>query len=173
MADKFIEISVEGEDKTILALERMQRENERLARDLIEDLSEAGAVWLISFVPQYNGYILRHIDRAGPTWMPGGPGGGGEWKAIVGIKEGSSRHPLYAEFGTGLYAGRGLIFASGVKGLTGRNQSVMRFEKRGEGGGKGLYRYWIKGQRGQHYFNLTWRVLQAHAATRVSRARLF
>jgi hypothetical protein len=124
-------------------------------------------------VPQYNGYTMRHIDRDGPTWMPGGAGGGGEWHGIVGIKEGTSRHPIYAEFGTGIYAGKGLIWPAGIRRLSGKYQPVMRFEKRGEGGGKGIYRYWIKGQRGQHYFYQTWRVLQAHMAARIARKRMF
>ena len=83
------------------------------------------AITLIASVPQYNNYIMNQIDRDGPTWMPGGAGGGGEWKAIVGIKEGGSQHPLYVEFGTGIYAGGGLIYPADQEGCW-RSRSAVR-----------------------------------------------
>ena len=169
MARKFIDIEVENEEAAIRGLQRAQEREERIAREMIEEAMVMGESLLRSFVPFRNGYIMRHIDRSGPTWMPGGLGGGGEWKGIVGIKQGSSRHPIYVEFGTGIYAGKGLIWPAGIRGLSGHYQNVMRFEKRGEGEGKGIFRYWTKGQRGQHYFYFTWRVLQAGMAAKLGR----
>ena len=166
MADKFIDIKVEGEEKVIYALERQQERQSQELRDMIDDLSDFATIFLIGSVPQHSNYIMNHIARNTSQWMPGGYGGGGEWKGIVGIKRGASRHPLYVEQGTGIYAGRGLIFASGVTHLTGKRQQVMRFVKKGEGGGKGIFRYWIYGQRGQRYFYLTWQAVQAAARVR-------
>jgi hypothetical protein len=170
MADKFIEIDVQGEDKIQAALHAQEARQSQGLRELVDDLADVASVSLIMNVPRYNDYIMNHIAREGPVWMPGGAGGGGEWKAIVGIKEGDSRHPLYVEFGTGIYAGRGLIWATAGPGfLTGKYAPVMTFEKRGE---PRRFRYWMKGQKGQHYFYLTWRVLNAIAMARVAAKRL-
>ena len=163
---KYIDIEIEGEEKIILAMERMEQRQQRNLREMIDELANTASLTLIALTPQYNNYIMNQIHRDGPTWMPGGAGGGGEWKAIVGVKEGASKHPLYVEFGTGVYAGKGLIFAKGVTGLTGKRQKVMAFKKRGEGGGKWIVRYWTRGQRGQHYFSRTWIVTNAVAASR-------
>ena len=164
MADKYIYIELEGEDKIILGLERMQVRMQGKLREMIDELAHLAEDALVAFVPTYSLYILDQIDREGPVWMPGGAGGGGEWKAIVGVQEGASRHPIYAEFGTGIYAGKGLIWASGVTGLTGRYQGVMTFQKRGE---PRRFRYWVKGQRGQHYMYRTWQITNAVARARV------
>ena len=165
MADRFFDIEIEGEEKLFLALKRVEEKNQRMARDLVEDMTQVGAFWLIAFVPQYSSYIMNHIDRSGPTWFPGGPGGGGEWRGIVGIKAGASKHPLYVEFGTGVYAGKGKIYPRKPGG-------VLAFRKQGEEEGKAIFRKWIWGQPGQHYFYQTWRVLQAHMAARLARERM-
>src|SRR4051812_42254508 len=172
MADKYIDIDIEGEEKIIAGLERMEHRIHGEAREIVAELANITSLALISTVKQHNGYLIEHIDSDGPTWFPGGPGGGGEWKSIVGIKAGASKHPIYVEFGTGIYAGRGLIWASGVKGLTGKYQAVQSFRKRGEGGGKPIVRYWTRGQRGQHYFYNTWRLLNVVAAARIQAHRI-
>ena len=170
MADKdFIDIEIEGEEKILLALDRQQERMQDQLRDLVDELATFSAFWLISHVPVYDTYIMRHIDRDGPVWMPGGAGGGGEWRSVVGIKEGTSRHPIYVEQGTGIYAGKGLIWASGVKGLTGRYQNVMTFQKHGE---PRKYRPWVRGQRPQQYFYLTWRALNAFATAKIAARRI-
>jgi hypothetical protein len=168
MAKQYIDIEIEGEEKIILALERLQDRQQKELRELVDELASFSAFWLISHVPVYDTYLMRHIDRDGPVWYPGGAGGGGEWRAVVGIKEGTSRHPLYVEQGTGIYAGKGLIWASGVKGLTGRYQKVMRFQKHGE---PPKFRYWIRGQRPQQYFYITWRSLNAFAVAKMAARR--
>lgn len=165
MADRYIDIEIEGEEKIFLALERQENRQREEIRNIIDDLSDFATIFLIGAVPQYNNYIMNHIGRDHVTWMPGGAGGGGEWKSIVGVKKGSSNHPLYVEQGTGIYGGRGnLIYAAGVTRLTGKRQKVMVFEKRGE---PARFRYWIYGQRGKRYFYLTWQALQAAARVRV------
>lgn len=162
--DKFIEIDIENEEKIIASLERMELRIRGQAREMVNELANVTSLTLIGLVPNYDGYLMEHIDRDGPVWFPGGAGGGGEWKAVVGIKQGDSRHPIYVEMGTGIYAGRGLIWAEGVKGLTGRYQKVMTFQKRGE---PRRFRYWVSGQRPQRYFYSTWRILNAVAAARI------
>lgn len=164
MADRYIEIELEGEEKIMLALERQEERVRGEARELVDDLSKFAAFWLISHVPTYTTYIMQHIDRDGPTWFPGGAGGGGEWKAIVGIKDGRSRHPEYVEFGTGIYAGKGLIYP--------RTKEALAFRKGGEGGGKQIVRSFTHGQMPQQYFYITWRSLNAYAAARIAATRV-
>ena len=171
MADEsFIDIHIENEEYILKAIERQEHHVQRWARDLIDDLTKVAESTLTLTVPTYNLYLFRHIAHDGPMWMPGGAGGGGEWKSIIGIKEGESRHPLYVEFGTGIYGGRGLIWAEGVKGLTGRYQKVMTFEKRGE---PRRFRYWIQGQKPQRYMYYTWGVVNAFAIELIGEKKLF
>jgi hypothetical protein len=163
MADKFIEIDIEGEDKIQAALRMQGARQEANLKDLVDDLADAASIALITQAPRHNDYILNHIAREGAVWMPGGAGGGGEYKAIVGIKEGTSRHPLYVEFGTGIYAGRGYIFP--------HSSQVMRIDKPDDQfpnrRGTGVYRWYVRGQRPQRYFYMTWRILNAIAAARI------
>jgi hypothetical protein len=175
MADKFIEIEVQGEEKILLALNRAEESFHGVARDHVTDMSQFVTAWLAATVPTYDRYIMRHISREPATWLPGGAGGGGEWVAVAGIKAGTSRHPLYAEFGTGIYAGRGLIRArydraratvieTGLSRLSRRRGGVLTFQKHGE---PRRFRYWVRGQKGQHYFYETWRTLNVYANARV------
>ena len=76
---------------SFLALRVMKERQQRKLREMMMELSNVASLTLISLVPQYHNYLMNHIDREGPTWMPGGAGGGGEWKVIVGIKEGTSQ----------------------------------------------------------------------------------
>lgn len=167
---KFIEIDIEGEDKIQLALKAQGARQEAGLRELVDELSAAAEMTLVGLAPRSSNYILEHIGREGPVWMPGGAGGGGEWKAIVGIKEGTSKHPLYVDQGTGIYAGQGLIWATQGPGyLTGKYAPVMTFQKEGE---PRRFRYWTRGQRGQRYFYMTWRVLNALAHARILAKKL-
>lgn len=168
MADKFIDIEIENEEHVLRGIERTEERVERMAHKLVDDLSKLTESTLLFMVPRHNLYLFRHVDRSGPTWMPGGAGGGGEWKAIVGIKEGESRHPLYVEFGTGIYGGRGLIFARGVNRLTGHYQKVMVLEKEGTVN----FRYWTRGQKPQRYMYLTWGILNALSRELIAEKRL-
>jgi len=172
--ERFIEIGVEGEEKILLGMERQEERLHGYARETVNDLARFVTADLAATVPTYTDYILRHISREPPTWFPGGVGGGGEWEAVAGIKAGTSMHPLYAEFGTGIYAGRGLIrarmdrapasvIATGHKRLTRRQGGVITFQKLGE---PRKFRWWVRGQRGQHYFYQTWRTLNVYAASR-------
>lgn len=179
--DRFIEIEVKNEHEILRDLERLEERNHRKARELIDELSKFTEDMLAIMVPKKSLYIFKHIDRSGPAWMPGGPGGGGEWKSIVGIKHGGSLHPLYAEFGTGLYAGRKLITARHDRAkatvvatrrprLSKRQGGVLTFQKGTE---PRAFRMWVQGQPAQRYFYLTWATLHTLARERVIETRLF
>lgn len=170
MADKYIDIDVENEEEVFLKMERLKERDQRMLHKLVDDLSKVAESTLLFMVPRKRLYLFRHVDRSGPSWMPGGAGGGGEWKSIVGIKAGESLHPLYVEFGTGIYGGRGdLIFARGVSELTGSIQKVMVLEKEGTVN----FRYWTHGQKPQRYMYLTWGVLNALARELIAEKKLF
>jgi len=167
MADKFIDIQVshEDEEKILHALRRVEDNAHAQSREFVNDMARCAQRWLVTTVPVHDGYLLKHIQREPPTWLPGGAGGGGEWEAIVGIKGGRSFHPWYVEFGTGIYAGRGMIYP--------RISKALRLEKRPpEIDSKGRitrykFRRWVRGQEGQHYFYETWRALNIYAVPRL------
>lgn len=174
MADKFIEIEIEGEDKILLALRRAEERQHGVAREFVNDMSRFTTAELAARVPLYSGYTFRHIGREPATWVPGGAGGGGEWVGVAGIKRGNSQHPLYAESGTGVYAGRRIIrarydraratvIATGLSRLSRRRGGVLTFQKLGE---PRKFRYWVSGQEGQRYFYGTWRALDIYAGSR-------
>ena len=176
MGDQFIEIDIEGEAKIQAAFLRAEQHFHDSAREHVSDLSQFTTAWLAATVPTYDKYIFRHISREVPMWRPGGAGGGGEWESVAGIKEGTSQHPLYVEFGTGIYGRRGKpygarwdrapasVIATGRRRLTKRRGGVMTFQKHGE---PRKFVRWVRGQPGQHYFYETWRVLTIYSRTRV------
>lgn len=169
--DKFIDIHVEGEEKIQAALRAQGIRQEANLRELVDDLADVASIALIAAVPRHNDYIMNHIDRDGAVFVPGGAGGGGEWKAIVGIKEGTSRHPIYVEFGTGIYGGRAPIF-SRTYGLMPMEKGSPEVDYRGRVS-RVKFRRMVRGQKGQHYFYLTWRVLNAVAEARILARKLF
>lgn len=154
---KHIEIEVHGEELIMERLSAHEESAHEFGRETVRDLSRFATTWLISTVPRRTTYLWWHIDRTPTVWVPGGAGGGGTWEAIAGIKAGESKHPIYVEFGTGIYAGRGLIFA--------HTYFPMTFQKRGE---PRRFRMWTKGQPGQHYFYETWRSLNIYAVPRIA-----
>ena len=133
------------------------------AKNLINDLADFGVNRLNATVPRYSTYLLRHIDREGVRWFPGGEGGGGEYGTMVGIKAGTSMHPFYAESGTGIYAipSRGYIepstkpYMSFFSSMYGRRIRVKR----------------VRGQRPQHYFYHTWQDMLVYARARLISGR--
>ena len=109
MADKTFWIEVD-EDEAMRGLDRAQYTAFGGARDLIDDLADAGVHLLEGNVPVYTSYTLRHVERTAAVWRPGGAGGGGNWEAVVGVKAGTSKHPLYVERGTGIYGETGMPY---------------------------------------------------------------
>jgi hypothetical protein len=153
----FIEYEFEGEDKIMLALEHHERRGNEFVKQMLNNLADFGHHVLQSHVPRHSTYLLRHVDKEPARWRPGGAGGGGSYEAVVGIKRGTSKHPLYVEFGTGLYGGVGWYILP-------RTHPYMTFYST-------RYHRWIrakytKGQRPQHYMYATWREMLIYARGR-------
>lgn len=144
MADeRFIWVEVD-EDNILKKFDFFFAYHREYARGVIDNSATFGVNRLHAGVPQKTTYLLRHVDREAVRWMPGGPDGGGEWGTIVGIKAGTSLHPLYAEQGTGLYAtpSRGYIQPTTRDNMTFFSQlygHVIKVKR-------------IRGQRPQRYF---------------------
>jgi hypothetical protein len=168
MADRFIEIEVHGEDKILAAMHAYEERTGNEIRGFINDLSQAATRILATTVPVGGSeYLLRHISREPATWFPGGAGGGGEWETVAGIKTGTSMHPWYVEFGTGIHYGTGPIYPTRGSALMiekpfpelDRYGNVTRVK----------FRRWSRGQKGQHYFYKTWLDVLGIAETRLIR----
>jgi hypothetical protein len=161
MADeRWIWIEVENEDQAILTLDAHHFAAQRRAKDLLEALTGDGARLLEENVPTYTSYTLRHVDRTSVEWHPGGAGGGGEYESTVGIKRGTSYHPVYVNQGTGVY-GPYIQQPYAAGNPSGR----MWFYSVKYGRVIGVES--VKGQRAQHFLYITFQELQAVAAARV------
>jgi hypothetical protein len=160
MADEWFWIEFENEDETILKIDAYHIAARRRAKDLLEALAGDGAKLLEENVPTYTSYTLRHVDRSSVEWHPGGLGGGGEYEATVGIKRGTSYHPVYANQGTGIY-GPYISQPYEAGNPTGR----MWFYSQRYGRVIGVES--VKGQRAQRFLYITFRELQAFASARV------
>jgi hypothetical protein len=162
MADeKWIWIEVEGEDEAMLYLDVYHDVVRKRQRHLLEELAKDGVTFLAKNVPNYTSYTLRHVDRTDVGWKPGGAGGGGEYEVTIGIKAGTSYHPVYANRGTG-------IFGPYIKQpYTAYNPSGrMWFFSHIYGRVIGVRE--VKGQRAQHFLYTTYRELQVFALARMN-----
>lgn len=156
MADeKFIEFLIEDERSILRAIERQEKSNQRLAKEIVDDLAKFGVRMLYLNAPEkHSSYILRHIDRKDARFRPGGSGGGGEYEAIVGIKSGSSRHPLYVEGGTGLYGERAdYIYPDHAPSMTWYSTVYKKIISKKK----------TRGQKPQRYFYQTWKEVEVYA----------
>lgn len=158
MAKEFIWVEVD-EDNIFQKYDYATGYVKSYAKNTLDDLADFGVRMLHVNVPQYTTYLLRHVNREAVRWLPGGIGGGGEYGTIVGIKAGTSKHPIYVEMGTGIYAipARGYIqpktkeYMSFFSNIYGRRINTKR----------------VKGQRPQHYFYRTWEQLVVYARARL------
>lgn len=157
MDDAKFEVIFEDEDNIRRKISTAANTRRRRAKDLIENIGQFGEKILMAQAPRDEGYILRHIGRDPVTFYPGGPGGGGEYRSVFGVKAGTSKHPLYAEFGTGIYGAVGWY-------ITPRTQPFMTFY--GDRAGRILHKKFVKGQKPQHYFYFTWLEVQFYAGVR-------
>jgi hypothetical protein len=163
MADKFIEIEFEDENDVIAGLWREEKEKRRLAKELIEDIGEAGLRFLEFNVPQHSTYLWRHVEKTRTKFRPGGAGGGGEYEVIVGIKSGTSRHPLYVEQGTGIYGPRhDLIYARIATRMTWFSTVYNKL----------ISRKSTRGQKPQRYFYETWKEVEVYARMQLLTRRI-
>src|SRR3954451_22574803 len=98
MADEqHIWIEIEDEDNVILGIDIQHAIMQVRAKHLLEDLAKDGVTFLAKNVPNYKGYTLEHVDRSGIDKT------GTEMSTTVGIKAGTSYHPVYANRGTGIF----------------------------------------------------------------------
>lgn len=159
----WIKIDFEGEDEIERAIERREIRAKAEARDLLDDISEAGVTMMRYTVPVYSTYLVRHVDRGPLTWSPGGLGGGGSWQRVFGVKAGTSRHPLYVNFGTGLYGAVGWYITPV------RAQYLVFY---GSLAKRVLRKRSVRGQRPQHFLYETWLEIQVYAQARVLRSAI-
>lgn len=68
-----------------------------------------------------SGYIQQHIAQSGRGYEPGGAGGGGTYTRTVGVRRGSSEHPLYVNRGTASIYGN---MSSGAQELISRGEAM-------------------------------------------------
>ena len=104
---KFVEIDFEDEDDILHHIDIIEVKSRLMLKRILDEITSFGYHVLQSHVPRHTSYLLRHVDREQPRWRPGGAGGGGEYESVVGVKRGTSKHPFYVEFGTGLYGAVG------------------------------------------------------------------
>lgn len=184
-----IEIHWENEDQFEKLLDAMGLAAHRKARNIAEDLEVRARLRLMLNVPKGETlYLVRHVASSGVAYRAGGRSeggvpGGGEYVVIVGIKHGSSMHPLYVGVtGTGLYGPRRqmirpradrayqvYIIAPGprerMKRKAGHNRrATMTFQKRGE---PRKFRRAVRGQPPQPFLYQTWREMELYARSRL------
>lgn len=160
MDEQHIWIEIEGDEEAIVGMQVYEAYIQVRAKNLLDELAKDGVTLLAKNVPNSppysSGYTLEHIDRE-PAH--GDYGAGGEFSATVGIKAGSSYHPVYANRGTG-------VFGPFIKQpYTARNGQLMWFYASRIGARIG--RQSVKGQRAQHFLYTTFRELQVFAQARI------
>lgn len=158
MADEQIWIEIEDEDNVILGIDIQHAIMQVRAKHLLEELAKDGVTFLEKNVPNYTSYTLRHVDRTSVDMSVGASGI--EYEATVGIKAGTSYHPVYANQGTG-------IFGPHIKQpYVAHNPSGrMWFYSHIYGHVIGVRE--VKGQRAQHFLYTTFRELQVFAQARI------
>jgi hypothetical protein len=154
---EFIEFEVD-EDEVMRGLDIQEQLGKRFLRDFIDDLADKGVELLERHAPEYTTYTKRHIDRESVRWLPGGAGGGGAYEVVLGVKAGTSYHPVYANVGTGLYG----QYGDWVQSPTGR---LMYFYSQLYG--HVISKYVVAGQRPQQFLYHTWRDLEMFAVARM------
>lgn len=174
---KYIDLTLDGDEGAEIFLRTIESRLKLRMQGAIAGAANYGLYWLRIYVPVSTGYTLRHTDATGAHWRPGGSGGGGEWEATVGVKAGSSRHPIYAASGTGVYAGRGIITPRADRAIA---SVISTGRLRGQFGGSARpalrlsapgrptgYRYWIAGQKGQNFLYATYQQVRLYMGARV------
>lgn len=162
----FIEIHVD-EDEVMRGLDLQERLAKVWLKDFLDSLADKGVEVLHMHAPgegkpgnpYSTDYTQRHIDRSHVAWQPGGAGGGGAYEAIVGVKAGTSRHPIYPERGTGIWGYLGRPYRS----LSG---NLMHFFSIPHGHVISVYQ--VAGQRPQRFLYETWRDLAIYTDIRMT-----
>lgn len=167
MADRHFWIEVDAEDAKD-GLERAYARAFGGARNLVEHLSERAEILLSAEVPIFSTYTHQHIDHdAQASWKPGGLGGGGEWESTAGVRAGSSRHPIYANIGSGIYGKYRRPIESSRVEMTRMGPEPARQYFYSFRYGRVIGVRSVQGQRPQRFLYKAFVQLQAYAATRL------
>jgi hypothetical protein len=161
---KFVEIDFEDEDDIIHNIDIIEVKSRLMLKRILDEITSFGYHVLQSHVPRHTSYLLRHVDREQPRWRPGGAGGGGEYESVVGVKRGTSKHPFYVEFGTGLYGAVGWFIVPNFA------QYMTFYSLKYK---KVLHLTHTRGQRPQRYMYITWREMLIYARGRMMLADMF
>jgi hypothetical protein len=160
MADNdHIWIEIENEEQVMAGITATTLRARHQSKELLEHLANDARILLTSNVPVYTSYTQRHIDSTDVDWKPGGAGGGGEYEATVGIKAGTSYHPVYVNQGTG-------EFGPYIKApYTAVNGGLLWFYSKVYGRVIGVES--VRGQRAQHFLYTSFKELQVFALARL------
>lgn len=162
---KEIEITYEGLERILFAIDRVGDRGSRVLRNYLERVGSNAEYWMKFYAPHgessfAGGRGLHSRIKAGNSrWRPGGLGGGGEWEVTAGVQQtGGGRYPIYVNSGTGLYRPNAPAL---IRAKPGR---VMTFQKRGE---PRRFVKWTRGQRAQPFLYLSWQqvLLYSRATT--------
>lgn len=159
MADEQIWIEIENEDEVILGIDIQHAIMQVRAKHLLEELAKDGVTFLEKNVPNYTSYTLRHVDRTSVDMSVGASGI--EYEATVGIKAGTSYHPVYANRGTGIF-GPYIKQPYSAMNPSGRMWFYSHIY------GRVIAVRSVKGQRAQHFLYTTFRELQVFAQARMA-----
>lgn len=158
--DRHIWVEIENENEVLIGLDVYHEVMRIRMGDLVHELAQDGATFLAKNVPNSppysSGYTSSHVDRTSVDWDAGTE----EFSATVGIKAGTSYHPVYVNRGTG-------VFGPFIKQpYTARNGQLMWFYASRIG--ERIGRRSVRGQRAQHFLYTTFRELQVFAQARMT-----
>lgn len=157
MSDQVISAKVYGIPEAIHGIDRAGNNANDRMKDLLDDTANVATFWMHIYAPTgETAYIQSHIARTRLYWHPGGSGGGGSWEVTAGVREGSSRHPLWVEAGTGIYGDH-------RRPITPRTKSAMVFSTPGRAGR--VYAERTRGQRAQPYVKAAYNQAKVYAFT--------
>ena len=153
--EAWIDVYVENEDEVILNIDIYAEIIRQRMKNLLEELAKDGVTLLGKNAPDYSGYTRRHIDRDPVS----GTADTGEYETIVGVKRGASRHPIYADVGTGIYSYTKKPYTTKLPGGT-----MWFYASRA---GKRIGVQSVQGQQAQHFLYATYRELRVFAQARM------
>lgn len=103
------------------------RRRRDLLKELLEELGTFATMATHVEAPvgsDGSGYLQSHIGQSGVGYAPGGAGGGGSYVKTVGVRAGSSMHPLYVHMGTARVQSIYGTFGSGARELLARGAGM-------------------------------------------------
>lgn len=148
-------VEIENEELVMAGLTVYHGFMRHRQRQLLEELAKDGVSFLQKNVPEYTSYTQRHIDRS-----PVVEDADGDSETKVGIKRGTSLHPIYVNAGTGMYG----TFKRPYTAFNPTGRMWFFSEKYGRVIGIES----VKGQHAQHFLYTTFKELQVFAMARLT-----